>query len=75
MQIWGFFGLWGIRGILKVSYNRTFSVKYSKKKRITVSQNMFHPIFQVIYHKIYTYIAENLAHFWEILYMEILGDF
>jgi hypothetical protein len=42
------------RGILKVSYNRAFSVKYSKNMRISASQNMFRPIFQVIYHKIYT---------------------
>jgi hypothetical protein len=41
------------RGILKVSYNRAFSVKYSKNMRITLSQNMFRPIFQVNYDKIY----------------------
>jgi hypothetical protein len=62
-------GNWGIfRGILKVGYNRAFSVKYSKNMRISASQNMLRPIFQVIYHKIYTYIAE--MYFWGIL-----GDF
>jgi hypothetical protein len=70
---------------LKVVYNRAFSVKYSKYMGISVSQNMFRPIFQVMYHKIYTYIAENLPHFggilcifWEfsgILRRQFLGDF
>jgi hypothetical protein len=65
-------GLWGIRGFLGefYSYNRAFSVKYSKNMGISASQNMFRPIFQVIYQKIFTYIAENLPHFWGIL-----GDF
>jgi hypothetical protein len=58
------------RGILKVSYNIAFSVKYSKNRRISVSQNMFRPIFQVIYH---TYIAKNLPHCGGILC--ILGNF
>jgi hypothetical protein len=45
--------------------------------RISASQNMFLPIFQVIYHKIYTYIEENLMHFWGIFmyFWGILGDF
>jgi hypothetical protein len=45
--------------------------------RISASQNMFRPIFQVIYHKIYKYIAENLPHFWGILciFGEFLGIF
>jgi hypothetical protein len=61
---------------LKVSYNRAFSAKYSKNMGISASQNMFRPIFQVTYHKIYTYIAENLPHFGGILciFWGILGD-
>jgi hypothetical protein len=51
--------------MLKVIYNRAFSVKYSKNMRISASQNMFRPIFQVIYRKIYTYIVENLPHLGE----------
>jgi hypothetical protein len=64
------------RGILKVSYNRAFSVKYSKNMRISASQNVFRHIFQVIFHKIYTYIAENLPHFGGILciFGEFLGE-
>jgi hypothetical protein len=48
---------------------------------ISASQNMLLLIFQVIYHKIYTYIAENLPYFggilcifWDFL-AKILGDF
>jgi hypothetical protein len=68
------FGELGIfRGTLKVSYNRAFSVKYSKNMRISASQNMFRPICQVIYHKIYTYIADNLPYFGGILC--IFGEF
>jgi hypothetical protein len=40
---------------------------------ISASKNMFCPIFQVIYHKIYTYIAENWQHFGGILC--IFGEF
>jgi hypothetical protein len=68
---------WGIfRGILKVSYNRAFSVKYSKNMRISASQNMFRPICQVIYHKIYKYIAKDLPHFGGnfMYFWGILGD-
>jgi hypothetical protein len=41
---------------------------------------MFRPIFQVIYHKIYAYIAENLLHFGGILcileeFYVFLGNF
>jgi hypothetical protein len=45
--------------------------------RISASQNMFLPIFQVIYPNIYTYIEENLPHFWGILciFGEFLGNF
>jgi hypothetical protein len=44
---------------------------------ISASQNMPRPIFQVIYHKIYTYIAENLPHFGGnfMYFWGILGDF
>jgi hypothetical protein len=81
-QIWGFFwplGNQGIfRGILKVSYNRAFSVKYGKNMSISAPQNMFCPIFLVIYHKIYTYcilrrICRILGEF--IYFWGILGDF
>jgi hypothetical protein len=76
-QIWGFFGFWEIGGfsggILKVSYNKAFSVKYSKNMRISASQNMFRPIFQVIYHKIYTEFAAFWEHF--MYFWGILGDF
>jgi hypothetical protein len=60
-------------GILKVSYNIAVSVKYSKNMRISASQNMFLPIFQVIVARsthIGTGTEENLPHFWGIL-----GDF
>jgi hypothetical protein len=83
--MWGFFGLWGIRGILKVNYNRAFSEILSKTMMTSASQNMFCPIFQVIYLKIYTYIAVNLLHFggiscifrkfYGILRRKFLGDF
>jgi hypothetical protein len=65
------------RGILKVSYNRAFSVTYSKNMRISASQNMFRPTFLVIYPNIYKYIAENLPHIRGILcnFWGILGDF
>jgi hypothetical protein len=42
--------------------------------KILASQNMFRPIFQVIYHNIYTYIAENLPHFGGNFYV-FLGNF
>jgi hypothetical protein len=44
--------------------------------RISASQNMFCPIFQVIYHKIYTYFTKNLPHFGGILciFGEFLGE-
>jgi hypothetical protein len=45
---WPFGNLGIFRGILKFSYNRAFSVKYSKNMRISAFQNMFRPIFQVI---------------------------
>jgi Na+-transporting NADH:ubiquinone oxidoreductase subunit NqrB len=70
---WALGELGGFRGILIVGYNRAFSVKYSKNMGISGSQNVFHPIFQVIYHKKYTYIAENLPHFWGISC--IFGEF
>jgi hypothetical protein len=41
--------------------------------RISASQHMFRPIFQVIYNKIYTYIAENLPHLGE--FYVFLGNF
>jgi hypothetical protein len=62
---------------LKVSDNRAFPLKYSKNMVISASQNMFRSIFQVIYHKIYTYFAEDLPHFGGILciFGEFLGSF
>jgi hypothetical protein len=62
------------RGILKVSDNRAFSVKYSKNMRISASQNMFRHIFQVIYHKIYTHILRRICRiFWK--FYVFLGNF
>jgi hypothetical protein len=46
--------------------------------RISASQNMFRPIFQVIYHKIFTYIyCGEVATFWGyfMYFWGILGDF
>jgi hypothetical protein len=62
---------------LKVSYKKAFSVKYSKNMRISTSQNLFRPIFKVIYHMIHTYIGKNLPHFGGIFiyFWGILGDY
>jgi hypothetical protein len=69
------FGEGIFRGILKVSYNGAFSVKYSKNMRISASQNMFRPIFQVIYHKIYTtHILLRICRIWGEFYV-FLGNF
>jgi hypothetical protein len=63
---------------LKVSYNRAFSVKYRKNIRISASQNMFRPIFQVIGISQDIHInCREFAAFWGnfMYFWEILGDF
>jgi hypothetical protein len=57
---------------LKVSYERAFSVKYSKNMGISASQNMFRPIFQVIYR--YKHILRKICRIlWE--FYAFLGNF